>query len=89
MKTILDFRSFDNRYQSGLLFSIFEGLLPDQKIKVIFDQDPGAFHEKFEEVNFLKSEWKVKKISDSLWEVCITKNSKAEKHQCCGVCGGE
>lgn len=87
MDTILDFRSFDARFKSGLLFSIYEGLLQGKLIKVIFDQDPEPVRKQFEEAKFSGAEWVSNKISDSLWEVCITKNNIQKNHTCCGVCG--
>ena len=34
MDTVLDFRAFDARFKSGLLFSITEGLLQGKEIKI-------------------------------------------------------
>lgn len=88
MDTVLDFRSFDERFKSGLLFSITEGLLQGKVIKVIFDHDPEYLKTQFEAAKIPNSSWQSQKINEDLWEVIISKKSNTHAQGgCCGVCG--
>ena len=87
MDTVLDFRAFDTRFKSGLLFSIIEGLLQGKEMKVIFDHDPDLLKKQFDEAKIPNSIWSSKKIDDELWEVCIAKKVAHANQGCCGICG--
>jgi uncharacterized protein (DUF2249 family) len=87
MDTVLDFRAFDARFKSGLLFSITEGLLQGKEIKIIFDHDPDYLHQQFEQAKIPNSQWQSRKIDEELWEVRISKNNQQQQKNCCGVCG--
>ena len=87
MDTVLDFRAFDARFKSGLLFSITEGLLQGKEIKIIFDHDPDYLQQQFEQAKIPNSKWESRKLDEELWEVRISKNNKLHQQGCCGVCG--
>lgn len=92
MQTIVDFRSFDPKFQSGLVFSIIEGLLQGKAIKAIFDHDPVVLEGQFKAARIENLSWLVVKTANSIWEVEIAKRQPASKgHEaggCCGICGG-
>lgn len=72
-QTMLDFRSFDPRFKSGLIFSIFEGILHGKTFKLICDQDPSMLQKQFSEAKVKNIQWQINKISESIWEVEIIK----------------
>ncbi len=89
MDTVLDFRNFDQRFRSGLFFSIIEGLLHGKDLKILFDQDPDTLKIQFDKAKIPNSNWTSKQLSNDLWEVFITKKSIPQHPNCCGICGNE
>lgn len=87
MDTVLDFRAFDARFKSGLLFSITEGLLQGKEIKIIFDHNPDYLHQQFEQAKIPNSQWQSRKVDEELWEVRISKNNQQHQQVSSGVCG--
>jgi len=87
MNTVLDFRSFDPRFRSGLIFSVFEGLIQGQSIKIIFDNDPSELQKKFIEADISNIKWNINKLGENIWEVFMLKQKS--QHSCCGVCGND
>lgn len=85
MQTVLDFRSFDPRYRLGLIFSIFEGLIQGEAIKIICADDPQILQTQFSEAQVKNIKWKIFQIATDIWEVEL---AKIKEHQgCCGLCG--
>ena len=85
MDTVLDFRSFDPRFRTGLLFSIFEGLRAGCSIKMIFGQDPAEVETQFKQVNVNDFSWQTKKIDPNTWQVNVAKAAQ-KSEGCCGIC---
>lgn len=84
METVLDFRSFDPRFKSGLVFSAFEGLIQGQGLKVICDQDPSGLMEQFLDAGIKNVKWDINEVQKQVWEVRILKIADSG---CCGICG--
>lgn len=80
MDTVIDLRILDPRFQSGLIFSFFEGLIHGKSIKLIFDRDPQDIKNHFIELNIESAELSIAKRDFSLWEMIISKPNKT----CCG-----
>lgn len=75
----IDMRTLDSRFTQGVVYSIYEGLLPGHSLSVIHDQllDYKTLEEDFpEEID--RSE-----LAPGLWEFTIIKK---EKQGCCGSC---
>lgn len=90
METVLDFRSFDPRFKTALIFSIFEGLLAGKGFSLISDQDPQLIRDQFEKAKVSNCEVVTNRCHDGVWEVKISKiEGKRKDGGCCGVCGGD
>jgi uncharacterized protein (DUF2249 family) len=91
MDTVIDLRSLDSRYQSGLIFSFFEGLLEGKAFKLIFGQNPSFIENQFTDAKITNAKMQISQIDMSTWEVNISKfNKPTTIHQsggCCGICG--
>lgn len=76
METVIDFRSFNPAYATGLIFSIFEGLNQGESFRLITRENPHHIKCQFEQAKLDVFEWNVKKTADdgSAWEVRIVKN---------------
>lgn len=73
MDTVLDFRSFHPRFQTGLAFSMFEGLLLGRSIQMFFDQDPSDLETQFKIAQINNYIWESKKIDGNTWQVRVLK----------------
>lgn len=73
METIIDFRSFDPAYMTGLIFSIFEGLNQGESFRLITRENPNHIKSQFEQAKLDIFEWDVKKTAGDAWEVRIVK----------------
>lgn len=94
METVLDFRSFDERFKTALIFSIFEGLLNGKHFTLISNEAPASIQDQFKNANVMNIDFSDSFLSEGSWKTKITKKSKSEelKHQdggCCGLCVGE
>lgn len=89
MESTLDVRTLDPRFKSGLIFSLYEGLLVGQSIKLISDQDPSEIQSQFESANIENVSWQVESLGNSVWQIEISKTEikKNNKSGCCGMCG--
>ena len=76
---IIDIRTFDPRFTQGIMYSIYESLLPGYSFSVIHDQllDYKALQED------LSQEIKRAELEPGVWKLTIVKK---EKQGCCGVC---
>lgn len=88
MDTVLDFRSFDPRFRTGLIFSIFEGLRAGCSIRLIFGQDPKDVESQFKKVNERAFNWRASKIDLNTWQVDVEKIEQ-KSEGCCGICSSK
>lgn len=75
METIIDFRSFDPAYTTGLIFSIFEGLNQGESFRLITRENPSYIKDQFEQAKIDIFEWDVKMTAGDAWEVRIVKTA--------------
>lgn len=90
METVIDLRILDPRFQSGLIFSFFEGLIQGKDFRIIFDHDPKEIKNHFQELKINNAELSVQQTTQKTWEMRILKSEKnlaTNKQSCCGVCG--
>ena len=87
MLNVLDFRSFDPRFKTGLVFSVFEGLLQGESFKMIIKEDPAALEGQFKDSKINNFKWSAHKLDADTWEVSILKTAGANQEGCCGICG--
>lgn len=88
MQSVLNFGAFDSRYHSGLVFSIFEGLLMGQSVKMVFSENPIDIKKQLEDLNLQNIKWTMSESAVNTWEIYISKVDISEKTDtCCGVCG--
>lgn len=86
MTSVLDARDIDVRFRTGLIFSIFEGLLQGGKLQIISDQPPQDLENQFEAAHLPHQSWEVAEVEKGVWKITMT---KAPKEGCCGLCKGE
>lgn len=85
LDSIMDMRAFDKKFQTALIFSIFEGLLSNRRIRMILDQNPHEILQQFKNAQIQNISWDAKQIAPEVWDIEM---SKLEKHNsCCGICG--
>lgn len=90
MDTVLDFRSFDPRFKTALIFSIFEGLLQGKNFLLISDEDPQLIEDQFKQASVKNFELTKNHQIDGTWKVKIEKiSSKHSEGGCCGICVGD
>lgn len=86
MDSILDIRLFDDRYRTGLIFSLFEGLLEGCQIKFVCDTNPSEYENYFQSAKLKNIDLNKSQNNDGTWNLSIKKNKK--ESSCCGICGG-
>lgn len=90
MNSVIDLRDFDPRFKTGLVFSIFEGLVNGQGFKIICDQEPEILKRYFKDAQIGNVLFGVNPKGPGIWEIQIAKDEeKAHAHSCCGICGGD
>ena len=79
LSNVIDIRTLDPRFTQGMVYSLYESLLPGSSFSVIHDQllDYKSIEEDFSD-GFERVE-----LKPGLWKLTIVKN---EKQSCCGVC---
>ncbi len=88
MQSVLNFGAFSPRYHSGLVFSIFEGLLSGQSVKMVFSENPIDIKKQLEDLNLQNIKWTMSEPAVNTWEIHISKVVTPEKTDtCCGICG--
>lgn len=89
MESTLDVRTLDPRFKTGLIFSLYEGLLVGQSIRLISDQDPTEIQSQFKHAHIENVSWSIERIGSSVWEIEILKTElkKNNTSGCCGMCG--
>lgn len=76
---VIDIRTLDPRFTQGIVYSLYESLLPGYSFSIIHDQllDYKSIEEDFSD-DFERGE-----LAPGLWKLTIVKK---EKQSCCGVC---
>lgn len=92
-ETTLNFRAFDPKFKTGLLFTLFEGLRNGEGFYFVCDQNPDDLKAEFDRAQIQNSKWEIRQHEKDKWEVHLHK-MKSGHHSdhsaggCCGICGG-
>lgn len=79
MHSVIDFRTIEPRFQNGLIFSLFEGLLPGQSIQVLAAEDPIELYHQVTEANLKNCTWTYLKKGSDIWEIEIRKGTEESR----------
>lgn len=87
MQVVVNLQLFNERFRSGLVFSLLEGLsegcgvtfLSEEPLDETKRQIQQSQLEGLGQIEYGKE--------NGLWSLAISKASKKESHGCCGVCG--
>lgn len=76
---VIDIRTLDPRTTQGMVYSLYESLLPGYSFSIIYDQllDYESIKEDFSD------DLERMELGPGLWKLTIVKK---EKQSCCGVC---
>ena len=73
METVLDLRSFDPRFQSALIFSIFDGLREGCAFMIICDEDPSHIESQFHQAHIPNAQMERSPQANGSWQMQISK----------------
>ncbi len=75
MESLIDFRAFEERFQSALFFSLFEGLLPDGRFRFVVGEEPIELYQRVSDSLLKNCVWTYRKAGPDWWEVEIHKKT--------------
>ncbi len=88
MTSVLNVCDIDSRFRSGLIFSIYEGLLQGGSLQVIVGENAEHLEAEFRAAALPNMKWVTQRLDNGTWEITITKRNSKEEG-CCGLCKGE
>lgn len=74
MLSTIDFRSMNPRFQSGLFFSLFEGLLPGHSLRILMDHEPKGIFEGIQATQLKNYTWTYEEFGPDLWVILLQKH---------------
>lgn len=88
MNSIIYLEAFQERFVSGLIFSMIEGLCEDQSIVFASIEPLDDFRLQLENANIEGISCSPLKKEGPRWEIVVSRKRKGHEHECCGICGG-
>ena len=85
MNSVIRLESFQDRFVSGLIFSMLEGLNDGRSIKFIASAPLDDFRLLLESANIEDISFEPIKKEDSYWEITVTRKKMLQEHECGGT----
>ena len=73
MISMIDLRGIDPRFRSGLVFSVFEGLLQGGQLQFLSDAQPAVWESAFVGARLANLSYLVHAVEPGLWRITLTK----------------
>ena len=88
MNSVIHLGVFQDRFVSGLIFSMLEGLNDGKSIKFVSSSPLDDFRLQLEGAKIEGINLEPIKKEKSHWEITVSRKKVGQGHECCGICGG-
>ena len=79
METVLNIESFNPNFQSGLVFTLFEGLKAGESFRILTSTYPEPIKEQFLGTKLQNFKFEAQQLKNGHWETRIAKHDPRER----------